>query len=485
MTYRAYIKKDYKPEIRWEGERSAYARFAVPLCITTLTVLSLTAFIFFNNEPVNAKVQALSLTRPAHETVQIALPATETPTARPVAADISQPATVALAPQPQSWKSITVKKGDSLSMIFDRLGLSPRLLYQIMHSGKEANILKDLMPGQSLDFRIEDGKFLALRFEPSLTRTLEVAKKGSDITSELILTELDYRTKQAHGNIDSSLFLAGQRAGLSDKLIMEMVSLFGWDIDFALDIRKGDEFKLIYQEQYKDGLKVGDGPIIAAEFTNRNEAYRALRYTSPDGDTNYYNEHGASMRKAFLRTPLKFSRISSRFNLRRKHPVLNRIRAHKGVDYAAPTGTPIKATGDGTVTLAGRKGGYGRTVILKHGGTRSTLYAHMSSISKNIRRRKRVKQGQVIGYVGKSGLATGPHLHYEFRVNGVHRNPLTVKFPKASSVPKKFLADFKQQTAIHLAELDTQRGQNLADNGADTDKFIALDDSLSAANSVH
>ena len=283
----------------------------------------------------------------------------------------------------------------------------------------------------------------------------------------------------------SSLFLAGQRAGLSDKLIMEMVSLFGWDIDFALDIRKGDEFKLIYQEQYKDDQKVGDGPIVAAVFTNRNEAFRAVRYTTPDGDTNYYNENGASMRKAFLRTPLKFSRISSRFNLRRKHPVLNRIRAHKGVDYAAPTGTPIKATGDGTVTLAGRKGGYGRTVILKHGGTRSTLYAHMSSISKNIRRGKRVKQGQIIGYVGKSGLATGPHLHYEFRVNGVHRNPLTVKFPNASGVPKKYLADFKQQTAVHLAQLENQPGQSLADNGTDKNKLIALDESLSAANSVH
>ena len=391
------------------------------------------------------------------------------------------------AQTPLPWQTIEIKKGDNLSMIFDRLGLGPTLLYQIMSSGEDTRLLKELMPGQKLDFLIENGSLLSLKFEPNLTTTLEVAKKNSGFFSSINITELELRTNESRGNIDSSLFLAGQRAGLSDNLIMQMVSIFGWDIDFALDIRMGDGFNVIYEEQYKDNIKVGEGPILAAEFKNRNQSFRAVRYTSPEGDSNYFSEDAVSMRKAFLRTPLTFSRISSRFNLRRKHPVLNRIRAHRGVDYAAPTGTPIKATGDGTVILAGKKGGYGLAVILKHGGTRSTLYAHMSSISRNIRRGKRVKQGQIIGYVGKTGLATGPHLHYEFQVNGVHRNPLTVKLPKASSVPKKHLADFKLQTATILAQLDNTGTKKIAEHINDNtgeQSVIALDDSMPATSHI-
>ena len=388
---------------------------------------------------------------------------------------------------PLPWQTIEIKKGDNLSMIFDRLGLGPTLLYQIMSSGEDTRLLKELIPGQKLDFLFENGSLLSLKFEPNLTTTLEVVKKNSGFFSSIITTELELRTNESRGKIKSSLFLAGQRAGLSDNLIMQLVSIFGWDIDFALDIRMGDGFNVIYEEQYKDNIKVGEGPILAAEFINRNQSFRAIRYTSPEGDTNYFSEDGVSMRKAFLRTPLTFSRISSRFNLRRKHPVLNRIRAHRGVDYAAPTGTPIKATGDGTVILAGKKGGYGLAVILKHGGTRSTLYAHMSSISRNIRRGKRVKQGQIIGYVGKTGLATGPHLHYEFQVNGVHRNPLTVKLPKASSVPKKHLADFKLQTAAILAQLDNTGAKKIAEHmndNAGEQSVIALDDSMPATSRI-
>ena len=467
------------------ADRPQFNRSLPLLTVSLGIVVSLTVFVLFsdgksenkaNTEVVEASASlplesaALAIVREAESAAPAIIPE---PEQNPVESKVETP----------RWQTVVVRKGDSLSMIFDRLSLSPRLLYQIMHSSDDAKILKELLPGQKLDFLIEQGEFLSLRFEPELTRMLEVHKSGDKISSNIVITELDYRNKQATGRIDSSLFLAGLRAGLSDRLIMQMVSIFGWDIDFALDIREGDEFKVIYQEQFKDNVKVGDGPILAAIFTNRKETYRALRYTSPEGQTNYFTEDGISMRKAFLRTPLKFSRISSGFNLRRKHPVLNRIRAHKGVDYAAPTGTPIKATGDGTVTLAGRKGGYGRTVILKHGGTRSTLYAHMSSISKNTRKGKRVKQGQIIGYVGKSGLATGPHLHYEFRVNGVHRNPLTVKFPNASGVPNKYRADFKKKTAEHLALLNQQMPTRLADNKESN--VIALDETRSASRRVH
>ncbi len=493
MTYRAYIKKDYKPEIRWVADRPRYARVFPLLTVALGIVLALTGFVLYDGDKALARTSSQPVlsssiklpsppSLPTPEESEALTESESVPLANLVEPEQS-PAKAKV--DTQNWQSVVVKKGDSLSMIFNRLSLSPRLLYRIMHSSDDASILKELLPGQRLDFLIEEGEFRALRFEPELTRMLEVSKSGDKISSNIIMTELEYRNKQAIGSIDSSLFLAGQRAGLSDRLIMQMVSIFGWDIDFALDIREGDEFKVIFQEQFKDGVKVGDGPILAAAFTNRKESYRALRYTSPEGETNYFNENGISMRKAFLRTPLKFSRISSGFNLRRKHPVLNRIRAHKGVDYAAPTGTPIKATGDGTVTLAGRKGGYGRTVILKHGGTRSTLYAHMSSISKNTRKGQRVKQGQIIGYVGKSGLATGPHLHYEFRVNGVHRNPLTVKFPNASGVPNKYRADFKEKTAAHLALLNQQGSTRLADNNNKESNIIALDETRPATHSVH
>jgi len=242
---------------------------------------------------------------------------------------------------------------------------------------------------------------------------------------------------------------------------MQLVSIYGWDIDFALDIREGDSFTVIYEEQYKDGVKVADGPIIAAEFINRNTPLRAVRYEHEDGRTDYYADNGDAMRKAFLRTPVNFTRISSRFNLKRKHPILNKIRAHKGVDYAAQTGTHIKATGDGTVAYAGKKGGYGRTIILKHGGKYSTVYAHLYRYARGIRTGKRVKQGQIIGYVGRSGLATGSHLHYEFRVNGVHRNPLTIKLPKVESIDKEAFPEFRRKITPMVAELDRLTGNSV------------------------
>ena len=217
---------------------------------------------------------------------------------------------------------------------------------------------------------------------------------------------------------------------------MELANIFGWDIDFALDIRAGDHFTVIYEERFLNGEKIGNGPILAAEFVNQGRSYKAIRYSDAGNRSDYYSPTGLSMRKAFLRTPVDFRRISSRFG-KRKHPILNRMRMHTGVDYAASRGTPIRAAGDGKVIHKGRKGGYGRTVIIQHGGRYSTLYAHMNSYRRGVYTGKRVKQGQIIGYVGSSGRATGPHLHYEFRVNGVHRNPLTVKLPSAKPINSK------------------------------------------------
>ena len=363
------------------------------------------------------------------------------------------------------WREVEIKRGENLSILFDRLGISPTVLYNIMALGEDTAALKKVMPGQSIQFGFKDGQFSELFFEKNLTETLHVSKQDSSYTSETIVSELEVKTRYASASIDSSLFLAGQKVGITDKVIMNMVSIYGWDIDFALDIRTGDSFSILYEEHFKDGMKVKDGPVLAAEFTNQGRSYRAVRYTHADGKSDYYSDSGHNMRKAFMRTPVNYARISSHFNLRRKHPVLNTIRAHRGVDYAAKTGTPIMATGDGTVVHKGTKGGYGRTVILKHGSEYTTLYAHMSKYARSVSRGKRVKQGQIIGYVGSSGLATGPHLHYEFRVNGAHRNPLKVKFPKAKKIADEIMDDFKLQTTPLLARLEQEKQTVIASTG--------------------
>jgi murein DD-endopeptidase MepM/ murein hydrolase activator NlpD len=355
---------------------------------------------------------------------------------------------------PDNWESLKVRSGDNLSLIFDRMRISPTVLQEIMSLGQDVAILKRLMPNHELRFQLENGELEAMQYDVSLTDTLHITREDTGYTAETIKTELETHITSTSGVITHSLFLTAQRAGLSDNLTMQLIELYGWDIDFALDIREGDRFYVIYEEKFKDGVKVQDGAILAAEFINQGKSFRAVRYTHNDGYSDYYNEEGYSMRKAFLRTPVNFTRISSGFSLGRKHPVLNKIRAHRGVDYAAPAGTPIKATGDGIVSFAGYKGGYGKVVILRHGEKYSTLYGHMSRFAKGISIGKRVKQGQTIGYVGMTGLATGPHLHYEFHVNGVHRNPLTVELPKALGIPGELMADFRTKTTPVLSQLD-------------------------------
>lgn len=256
----------------------------------------------------------------------------------------------------------------------------------------------------------------------------------------------------AQGTIYSSLFVAGKKAGLTSNLILEMATIFAWDIDFALDLRKGDQFVVIYTKD----------KILAASFTNRGQKHVAIRYTDKQGKTDYYSPQGHSLRKAFLRTPVKFSRISSHFNLKRKHPILNRIRAHRGVDYAAPTGTPVRATANGKIIFRGVYGGYGKTIIIRHQRKYSTLYAHLSRYHKKIRSGRRIQQGEIIGYIGSTGLATGPHLHYELRINGRHRNPLTVKLPKAIGVNRRQLNAFRKKSRVVLEQLARLQGKHTA-----------------------
>lgn len=362
-------------------------------------------------------------------------------------------------------KSVVVANGDTLSTVFAKVGLSPAVMHAVLASSPDAKQLSRLKIGQTLEFQLtEQGELASLRSKLNSLETLalEQTPKGYVFKKEQVKPEVS--TAYARGEIDSSLFLAAKRAGLSHNLTMDLANVFGYDIDFALDIRKGDSFEVIYEEKTVEGQRVGTGNILAARFTNRGKTYSAVRYTSKDGTTSYYNADGTSMRKAFIRTPVDFARISSRFSNGRKHPILNKIRAHKGVDYAAPHGTPIKSAGDGKVLLAGRKGGYGNTVIIQHGQRYRTLYAHMQGFAKGVRNGSTVKQGQIIGYIGTTGLSTGPHLHYEFQVDGVHVDPLGLKLPMADPIAKSEMPRFMQQSQPLMARMDEERATMLALN---------------------
>ena len=352
------------------------------------------------------------------------------------------------------WRDEKVRRGDSLAQLFKRNKLSAQDLHKIMRLSKATRSLKYIQPGQTFKFRLDEKQQLVeLVYQQNRFQSLRIQRQGDNFVASTLSRVAQKRQQHIAGTIHSSLFVDAKRAGMNAALIMDLVSIFGWDIDFALDLRKGDTFSLIYEEHFLDGLKIKDGAILAAQFTNQGRTYRAIRYTDPNGHSNYYTPEGLSMRKAFLRTPVDFRRISSRFG-KRKHPVLNRMRLHKGVDYAASRGTPVKASGDGKIIFRGRKGGYGKAIIIRHGGRYSTLYAHLNNYRRGLYTGKYVKQGQIIGYVGSTGRATGPHLHYEFRINGVHRNPLTVKLPNAAPINKKFRSDFKQQAVKLLAQLE-------------------------------
>jgi len=270
----------------------------------------------------------------------------------------------------------------------------------------------------------------------------------------MLTAELDRESRVASGEIRNSLFLDASRAGISDRLIMQFANMFGYDVDFSLDLRRGDRFSVVFEELYRDGKRVRDGDILAAEFVNQGKVYRAARYVDADGNVAYYTPEGNSLKKAFMRSPIEFARISSPFNPNRRHPILNTIRAHKGTDYAAPSGTPIRAVGDGKVEFMGRKSGYGNVIVLQHGNQYETYYAHLSRFNKSLGNGSRVKQGQVIGYVGMTGLATAPHCHFEFRVNGVPKNSQTIALPRAVPLDKAQMPQFVSQSRDWIAQLD-------------------------------
>ena len=372
---------------------------------------------------------------------------------------------VNLEAQLGKWSTKTISSGDNLSTLFQSQGLGAGVVYQISQTPVFGKKLADIRPGETLEFRInKDGALTQFRYVQSRLDSIFFSKKEDGFTAEQITLAPELRPTYANGVIEDSLFMASQKAGLSQRLTMELAGIFGWDIDFVQDIRSGDNFTVLYEEKYLDGEKLGDGNILAASFTNQGKTFTAVRYTDSDGDTNYYSPDGKSMKKAFLRTPVDFTRISSRFNPNRLHPIFKTKRPHRAVDYAAPTNTPIKAAGDGRIKFSGWQKGYGNVVFIQHPNNIVTIYAHANKLKKGLKKGQRIKQGQVIAYVGQTGWATGPHLHYEFRVNGVHRNPITVKLPDAQPIAKKEMASFKKRAKLMVARLEKYDSTLLASN---------------------
>lgn len=450
MNYKSILKRDYKSANLAGGARQKLSHYHW-LGLGSLLLIIGVATISL---PFNADASRHEQTQASTVTESLLLPGHDDGTG------IQETASNTPSIQ-QHWIESKVRSGDTLAAMFSRNHLSATDLHNIMALGKATRQLRSLRPGETLRLRTDTDGLQELVHIQSPTSSLQVLRDTNGFTAKPIERNYEKRIAYAYGKIDSSLFNAGQEAGLAESVIMDVASIFGWDIDFALDIREDDEFRLVYEELYLDGEKARDGDILAAEFVNRGNRFQAVRYTSPGGFASYYTPEGLNMRKAFLRTPVDFRRISSRFG-NRKHPILNRMRLHTGVDYAAARGTPVRATGDGVIISRGRKGGYGKAVEIRHGSTYTTLYGHLNSYSSKALNGSRVKQGQVIGYVGSTGRATGPHLHYEFRVHGVHRNPLTVALPSAAPIAKQYEADFIDKTHNLIAQLDGLRRTQVA-----------------------
>ncbi|HET7758031.1 MAG TPA: peptidoglycan DD-metalloendopeptidase family protein [Steroidobacteraceae bacterium] len=392
-------------------------------------------------------------------TVGVVSPAASSlPAATPTAA--ARPVQLAAAPALDGARlalstiDVIVARNDTLDRIFRRLKLSLADLASLRGLPGLRDRIDSLRPGERLHVTHRDGQLFGLERRLSETETLKVVRDPAGLRADVVHNPLQIRTRTVSGRIDHSLFESVEAAGAPDAVAVALADIFGWDIDFVLDVRSGDSFVATYDEVWRDGKYLHEGPIEVCEFVNQGREYRAVRYTDPDGRTAYYSADGHSLQRAFLRAPLEFTRISSGFNSHRRHPILNLIRAHKGVDYAAPTGTPVRAAGDGVIRFAGRNGGYGNEVEIQHSRSIVTVYGHLSRFAHGTRVGARVTQGAVIAYVGMTGLATGPHLHYEYRVNGVFRNPQTVPLPAAAAIDPRWREDFLAHAAPLLAALD-------------------------------
>ena len=398
-------------------------------------------------------------TTPSATPMMAATPGTEVAAAAP---GVYSEVPLVLAPEPEyQTLTLTIRRGDTLDQLFRTNQLSVSHLAQIARLEEAGKQFRKIKPGDVFEITHDDGKLVSLYSTLNLTSALQVDRQESGFSAAIIDRPIEIRKRMAHGVIENSLFESATAAGLSDKLVMNIAGIFAWDVDFVLDIRSGDNYYVQWEEIWQDGEFVTDGEVVVAEFNNDGRTHQAIRFIDSAGRTDYFTPEGDSVRKAFLRSPVDF-RVSSSFNPNRRHPVLKTVRPHRGVDYAAPRGTPIKASGDGKVIFRGVKSGYGNVVILQHGGNITTLYAHMSKFASSARTGSRVRQGQTIGYVGKTGLVTGVHLHYEYRLNGVHRNPRTVKLPQADPIADEYRKRFLAAAGPILEELERFKNTQLA-----------------------
>ncbi|QDX82254.1 hypothetical protein B9N43_13965 [Denitratisoma sp. DHT3] len=354
-----------------------------------------------------------------------------------------------------------IRRGDTAASLFSRLGMDGPATVSALSVLPGADVLfRQIAPGKTVTARIDrDGLLQSLVFPLNSNQGLAlfVQRQGNTFTFTQKSVAVDTQVVMKSATIQSSLFGATDAADIPDSVATQLADIFSGDIDFHRDLRRGDRFSVVYESISAAGKPIRMGRILAAEFTNAGKQFSAIWFGDAQGSGGYYSPDGRSLRKAFLRSPLEFSRVTSGFTASRFHPVLQRWRAHKGVDYAAPPGTRVRATADGVVAFAGNQGGYGKVVILKHQTRYSTLYGHLSGFAAGLKAGRRVAQGEVIAYTGATGLASGPHLHYEFRVDGSHKNPLTVALPGAPPLAPQQLAKFRQVAALELTRINKIR----------------------------
>jgi murein DD-endopeptidase MepM/ murein hydrolase activator NlpD len=432
----------------------------------TLLLALLGAWFWYKHANKNASEPVTTgVVIPSSQTAEV-LPATGTPPPATQPSTAEQKPSEPLATTETPWQQVVVLKGDSLRRVFTREKLPLAQLQQIQKAAQSKQ-LNQLTVGNSILYQLDNNKRLTQMLvhinDQKLIRIEATAPNQFKITSEV--PKFDTQLIYASSVIKDSLFVSGRKAGLSNHVLTQMTEILGSTIDFSVDVKKNDNFHILFEEKQLNGKKIGKENILAIEFNNRGKIVQAIRYQSQQGHSGYFSPEGTGLQKAYLRTPIESARISSHFGSR-KHPVLHRMRAHKGVDYAAPTGTPIKAVSDAKVVFMGTKGGYGKAIELRHSKTHSTFYAHMSKFSPNIRNGSVVSKGQVIGYVGRTGLASGPHLHYEFRINGVHHNPLTVVLPRTQAIAGAQKKNFTEHAHKLMALLNSHKTISVAKNAA-------------------
>jgi len=450
---RSPLLHDYKPTAAKTPKKSkALQWFVVGL---GLPLLGLAVISGFDSSAVDAQ--------PVPSTPVMTAIGDDIEPIQTLSAFVPSPVPLVLAPEPE-YQTLTLKirPGDTLDQLFRSNHLDIGNLASVARLDVARTRFRQIKPGDVFEITHDDGRLIRMYSALNLTSALQVERDEAGFTASIVERPIEIRKRMAYGVIQTSLFESAAAAGLSDKLIMNLAGIFAWDVDFVLDIRSGDNYYVQWEEIWQDNEFVTDGEIIVAEFNNNGRSNRAIRFIDDSGHSDYFTPAGDSVRKAFIRAPVDFTRISSNFNPNRRHPILNTIRAHQGVDYAAPRGTPIKAAGDGKVIFRGVKNGYGNAVILQHGGNITTLYAHMSKFDSKSRIGARVRQGQTIGYVGATGLATANHLHYEYRVNGVHRNPRTVALPQADPIDDKYRQRFLADSKPILEELENFKSTQLA-----------------------